>query len=413
MLDKLIIILYNNFYYNGKMVYWHKIYTEKERGSEMCNANTVRNDYPCMKKLGFGLMRLPKDETTGNIDIELSKKMVDKYLEAGFTYFDTAFVYASGESEKAVRPLLSDRYERSKYVLATKLALWLVNKPEDMEEQFRVQLERTGAGYFDFYLLHSMDSARFEFAEKIGAWDFVKGLKEKGLVKHIGFSFHDKADVLDRALTAHPEAEFVQLQINYRDWEDNGIQSRLCYEVARRHGKEVVIMEPVKGGALATLAPEAAEVLKAADPDASVASWAVRFSASLEGVFTVLSGMSDMEQLLDNTGYMKEFAPLSEEELNTVNRVRKILEEIKRVECTACSYCTEGCPAKINIPKLFSVYNDYLTYGNKKGAAARYSSIVKESGKASECIGCEQCSDICPQHLPVPMLLKSVAEALE
>ena len=364
-----------------------------------------------VKKLGFGLMRLP--EKDGKIDIELSKKMVDEFIGAGFTYFDTAYVYGGGASECAAKEILTSRYDRSEYKLATKLALWLVKEPEDMQKQFETQLERTGVEYFDYYLIHCLDKDRFEFAEKIGAWDFVKGLKEKGLVKHIGFSFHDTADVLDKGLAAHPEAEFVQLQINYKDWDDERVQSEKCYNVARAHGKEIIIMEPVKGGMLAGLAPEAEAIFKECSPKASVASFAIRYAASLEGVLTVLSGMSNYEQTKDNAGYMKDFEPLSEKEKDAVERVRECLKALPTVQCTGCSYCTDGCPSKIKIPKLFSAYNNWLVYRSEENSKREYDRITGDSGKASDCIGCEQCEGICPQHLPIVDLLKTVSTVFD
>lgn len=268
-------------------------------------------------KLGFGLMRLPMNGE--KIDVEQTKKMVDKFISEGFCYFDTAYGYNDGASEAAAKEALVDRYPREKFLLATKLPAWAGAKSrEEAEQMFYTSLERTGAGYFDFYLLHNLGEERTHFFDDYDIWNFLQERKKEGLIRHLGFSMHDKADVLDRILTEHPEMEFVQLQINYADWEDPTIESRKCYEVARKHGKPVIIMEPVKGGTLANPPKEVTDILKTADAEASPSSWAIRFAASLDGVITVLSGMSNMEQMEDNTSYMKEFAPLSEDEQKVI-----------------------------------------------------------------------------------------------
>lgn len=364
-----------------------------------------------IKKLGFGLMRLP---TKGEeIELEELKAMVDHFLSNGFTYFDTAYVYHGGMSEVAAREALVKRHPRESFQLATKLPIWAVKEKADLQKIVDTQLERTGAGYFDFYLLHSLDKPRLKVLDEFGAWDFLKSLKDRGIARHIGFSFHDKADVLDELLTAHPEAEFVQLQINYVDWDSPSVQSRACYEVARRHGKSVVIMEPVKGGALAVLSPAVQKVLQDANPNASLASWALRFAASLEGVITVLSGMSNLSQIEDNVATMSHFQPLGQEEYAVIDRVNAMLKAIPTVPCTSCRYCVDGCPQSIVIPSILGNYNDYLLYNNLPGAKRSYGFSTRDHGKASDCIACGACEGVCPQHIEIIETLKKAAGLFE
>ena len=323
-------------------------------------------------KLGFGLMRLPMLEG-GKIDIEQTKTMVDMFLDKGFTYFDTAYGYNAGASEAAIKEALVDRYPRDKFQLATKLPAWAgANNAEEAKQMFYTSLERTGAGYFDFYLLHNLGEKRTAAFDNYGIWDFLRERKEEGLIKHLGFSFHDKADVLDELLTKHPDMEFVQLQINYADWESGSVESRKCWEVARKHGKPVIIMEPVKGGILASPPPAVEEIFKAADPNASVSSWAIRFAASLEGVITVLSGMSNIAQMEDNLSYMADFKPLSEEERKVMDKAQETLAAIPSIPCTSCGYCIPGCPMNINIRGIFSAMNTNLIYGNLEKAKFDY-----------------------------------------
>ncbi|HHV10379.1 MAG TPA: 4Fe-4S dicluster domain-containing protein [Clostridiales bacterium] len=360
-----------------------------------------------IKKLGFGLMRLPMDGK--EIDIKQVEQMVDRFMEEGFTYFDTAYVYHNGLSEVVAGQALVKRYPRESFQLATKMPLWAIKKPEDLQTIFDTQLERTGAGYFDYYLLHSMDKQKAEDAEKMGVWEFGLKMKEKGLVKHLGFSFHDTADALEDILAKHPEAEFVQLQINYADWDSEEIQSGLCYEVARKHNKPIIIMEPVKGGALAGMRPELQEMFKKEEPDMSIASWAVRYAASLEGVIMVLSGMSNREQMEDNLSYMKNFKPLQEKDRGVIRKVVEELNKVETIPCTGCKYCVDDCPQQIHIPDIFNCVNNYRIYQNLASARGSYLWTTGDSGKADACIECGSCESHCPQHIKIIDSLKEAA----
>lgn len=370
--------------------------------------------YSEIPKLGFGLMRLPM--IGEDVDMEQTKQMVDMFMEAGFTYFDTAFGYLNGKSEAAAKEALVDRYPRDKFLLATKMPAWSgTNNAEEAKAMFDISLDRTGAGYFDFYLLHNLGEQRTQAFDKYGIWEFLAKKKEQGLVRNLGFSFHDKSEILDEILTAHPEMDFVQLQINYADWENPTIESRLCYEIARKHGKEVIIMEPVKGGNLAVLPDFIENIFKEVNPDASAASWAIRYAASLDGIITVLSGMSNLEQMEDNLSFMKEFQPLTVEEREAVEKVQIELSKIPTVPCTACAYCMKDCPKNIAIYGTFQAVNMWRTYGNMDSAKGSYSWNTSGHGwsKASECIECGKCETVCPQHIHIREELKKAAELLE
>ncbi len=365
-----------------------------------------------IKKLGFGLMRLPKigDE----IDIEQTKTMVDMFMSAGFTYFDTAWAY--GGSEDATRKALVERYPRDSFQLASKIAPWINCKTrEEAIAQFDTSLARTGAGYFDFYLFHNLGENRTHFFDDFGIWDFVKEKKEEGFIKHIGCSAHCTAQELEIILTAHPEIEFIQLQINYADWEDPKIQSRAVYEVARAHNKPIIIMEPVKGGLLANPPESISSVLKNAEPDSSCASWAIRFAADLDGVITVLSGMSNIEQMEDNLSYMKDFSHLSENQMNVIKRAREALAAIPQIPCTSCNYCQKVCPMNIGIPGSFAAMNHYSLYGNLEASRGREKLLNGNKGfkSASECIKCGACEEACPQHIAIREELSLCAETFK
>ena len=365
-------------------------------------------------KLGFGLMRLPKEGEgdAESIDLEQTKRMVDRFLEEGFTYFDTAWAYPG--SEDAIRQALVERHPREKFQLATKNAAWLkCETREDAIAQFETSLKRTGAGYFDFYLLHNLGETRTKPFDDFGLWDFFFRKKEEGLIRHVGFSFHAGPEELDAILKAHPEAEFVQLQINYGDWESPAIQSRACYEVVRKHGKPVVVMEPVKGGMLATPPETVAKVLKDAEPGASCASWALRFAADLEGVITVLSGMSSIEQMEDNLACMKGFTHLSDAGRRTLDKAREELAKIPLIPCTTCDYCAKVCPQDIGISGSFTAMNTLTLYGNMKLSKGRENWLVTMHGhkRAGECIKCGKCEEACPQHIQIRDELERVARA--
>lgn len=364
-----------------------------------------------IKKLGFGLMRLPK---TGDvIDIEQTKKMVDLYMDAGFTYFDTAWAYAG--SEDAIRQALVERYPRESYQLATKNAAWINCKTrEEAIAQFDTSLKQTGAGYFDFYLLHNLGEHRTKVFDDFDLWSWAKGLKEQGLIRHLGFSFHASAEELEEILTAHPEAEFVQLQINYGDWENPKLQSRKLYEVARKYNKPIIVMEPVKGGILANPPASVEKILKTAAPDASCASWAIRFAADLEGIITVLSGMSNIEQMEDNLSYMKDFKGFTEAEKATIVEAQKALDAIPLIPCTSCDYCAKVCPMNIGISGSFLAMNINTLYGTIDAARREENWHVGGHGKkkAAECIKCGKCEEACPQQISIRAELEKVAEVI-
>ena len=368
------------------------------------------------KKLGFGLMRLPLTDANdkGSIDIEALKEMVDAFIEQGFTYFDTAWMYCAFKSEDAVKEALTDRYPRDRYTLTTKLHASYLKKKEDRDRIFEEQRQKTGVEYFDYYLIHAIDQELYSIYNEMDCFNWLIEKKKQGLVKHIGFSYHDSAEFLDQVLTEHPEMEFVQLQMNYLDWESAEVQSRKCYEVAIKHGKPVIVMEPVKGGTLADVPAEVRESFAAYHPDLSVSSWAIRFVASLDNVAMVLSGMSNMEQLMDNISYMKEFVPMNAEETELVHKAAEMIKDSIAIPCTGCSYCTEGCPMQIAIPDLFRVYNK-----SKRGeisdveADEEYRQLTESGGKARECLACGQCKVACPQHLEIINYLNDVAKCME
>lgn len=368
------------------------------------------------KKLGFGLMRMPLLGDGKTVDLEAVKQMVDVFMQRGFTYFDTAWPYHDGQSENILRQAVVERYDRDRFTITTKCPVWETETTDDMERIFNAQLERLGTDYVDYYWLHALDRGRIEKMDRIGAWDFMVKLRDSGRARHIGFSYHDDAETLERALAAHPEMEIVQLQINYADWDSPSVQSRLCYEAATAHGRPVVVMEPVKGGTLAKVPERALELMRGHSPQASPASWAVRYAASLPNVMMALSGMSDMEQLMDNTSYMQEFKPLDDAERDIIRRVADIYNDNTAIKCTACRYCTAGCPMEIAIPDFFALYNTdkrYEQHSHWLNEKAYKALLEAGHGAASQCIQCGQCESQCPQHLPIIDSLQLVAQAFE
>lgn len=367
-----------------------------------------------VKNLGFGTMRLPQTET-GDVDKPRVCKLFDEYFAHGYRYFDTAYFYHNGQSEEAVRDCLVARYPRESFILADKMPVSLLKEETENHaaEIFALQKERTGVEYFDMYLLHALDEEYAQKAEKLGVWEYLLEKKAAGEIRHLGFSFHDTAAVLDKILTAHPEAEFVQLQINYADWEDKNIQSKKCYEVCVKHNKPVIVMEPVKGGLLASEQGAFAPVLKEADGAQSLASWAFRFVGSLPQVKMILSGMSDESQVEENTRLFAALAPLTEAEQETVIKARKAICEAGQIGCTACRYCINGCPEGIEIPRILSVLNGYKRYGSLERAKGQYARITSKSGKASQCRRCGRCEGVCPQHLYISGYMEEAAKLFE
>ncbi|MDR2712360.1 MAG: aldo/keto reductase [Clostridiales bacterium] len=381
-----------------------------------------------IKKLGFGFMRLPviNQNPNSEIDIEQVKKMVDLYLKRGFSYFDTAFVYNSGKSEEAIRLAVTERYPRNKFQAASKLPLWKPVDFEQMKKMTQISLDRMGLDHFDLYLLHGIGPDRLEMINEIKAWDYLIGLRESGKARNIGFSYHGDGDTLNRILDAHgKDLDIVQIQVNYLDWEDKQIQSEKCYEAAVAHGMGIIIMEPVKGGALANFTPAVADIFKKANPDLSLASWALRFPLNLDGVITVLSGMSSIEQVDDGTTIADTMGPLSGEEMKVIAAAMEELEKIPTIPCTACGYCLDGCPQKINTPRIIGIINDYLKYQNIVGTKRLYGMItgtisagaylLKDgvAAKSSDCRMCGSCEEHCPQQIKIIEAHKKAAQLFE
>ena len=365
-----------------------------------------------MPKLGFGLMRLP--EKDGAIDIEQVSQMADAYMEAGFNYFDTAYVYHGGNSEKVVKEAIVKRFPRESFTIATKLPAWFLHSPEDRDKVFQEQLDRCGVDYFDFYLLHSLeDGNNYDTYEKYDCFNWGIKKRDEGRIRHFGFSFHGTPELLVQVLDKHPEIEFVQIQLNYADWDNKIVHSGELYEILRDRNIPMIIMEPAKGGKLACLDDECAEILKAIRPDKSIASWAFRYVGSLPGIATILSGMSTPEQMEDNTKTFTDFEPLSDEELQAIDKVKEIMNLVELAGCTACKYCVEGCPMGISIPDVISAVNTKRKFPGDMRPQFFYNGLVDRYSHASDCIACGQCEGVCPQHLPIISLMQEAVEKFE
>ena len=367
-----------------------------------------------MKKLGFGCMRLPCAGESAEIDIEKFAEMADIFIGRGFSYFDTAYVYHGGKSEEALRRAVVERYPRESFTVADKMPMFDIQNEAELGKIFSEQLARLGVEYIDYYLLHAMNLSRYEKAERLGAFEFLEKKREEGRIVNFGFSFHDSPEVLDKILTAHPETQFVQLQINYLDWDSPSVRSRECYEVAKAHSKPIIVMGPVKGGALANVPKEVKEEFEKFEPSLSAAGWAVKFAAGLENVICVLSGMSDLAQVEDNTSYMYDFKPLDSKRLGLLDRASDIIRAERAIPCTACRYCTDGCPKKIPIPDYFGLYNEHFRLRGKSDAEYYYANfLARGAGRASDCIACGKCENICPQHIDIRKRLKGVSSLFD
>lgn len=369
-------------------------------------------DVTKMPKLGFGLMRLP--EVDGEIDIPQVCKMVDEYMAAGFNYFDTAYVYHSGNSEKAVKLALAQRYPRDAYTVATKLPAWALTCKEDRDKVFEEQLERTGLEFFDYYLLHSIEEGNnYNVYEELDCFNWALEKKAEGKIIHFGFSYHGSPALFEKVLDLHPEVEFVQIQLNYADWDNQVVHSGELYEILKRRNIPMIIMEPVKGGTLANMRPDLEAIYKEANPDASVASWAMRFVGSFDGVGTILSGMSNMSQVEDNLKTFKNFVPLTDAEREVISKVTKIMLDTPLIGCTSCRYCVDGCPANLLIPDIFSAVNTHRNFPNDMRPRFFYGGLKDRGAAASDCLQCGACEAVCPQHLPIIELMKEASEIFD
>jgi predicted aldo/keto reductase-like oxidoreductase len=362
-----------------------------------------------IKKLGFGYMRLPRKD--GRFDVDAVNEMVDEFMSHGFSYYDTSYIYEG--SEEALRESLVKRYPRHSFQIATKISLLNVNSPEQHYDRLNTSLARLGVDYVDFYLIHALSEASAKTADSLNTWEFMRGVKEKGLAKHIGFSFHGAPELLDETLTKHPEMEMVQLQINYLDWENPEVQSRRCYEIARKHNKPVSIMEPTKGGLLAGGESEATDLLRKANPSASPASWAFRFVGELEGLITALSGMENISQIRDNAATFNHFKPLTKEERELIAKVVEIINATPRIPCTRCRYCAPHCPKQIQIPMFIGIYNTFLVHRQKSSSGYTYASMSNFGVSPAECVKCRECEKHCPQRIEISDVLAKLVDELD
>ncbi len=368
----------------------------------------MENIFPEVKKnFGFGCMRLPRKGPF--IDHDEFKRMVDYFIAEGFNYFDTAHIYMETRSETALKKCLTSRYPRESYILADKLTEVFFRKQEHIRPFFEKQLKACGVDYFDFYLMHAQNAKNFEKFKKCRAYETAFELKKEGKIRHVGFSFHDKAEVLDKILTEYPEVEFVQIQFNYLDYDDESVEGRKCYEVCLKHNKPIIVMEPVKGGRLVKLSGEALDILSSVG-SGSPASYAIRFAASFKGIFMVLSGMGNMDMMRDNAGFMKDFVPFSDEEYAAVGKVCAVMKAQNLIDCTGCRYCVDSCPKGIPIPEIFAFLNDKKQF---RSSGEECSEVLADGkGRASDCISCRKCVSACPQHLDIPKLLKDISKEL-
>lgn len=375
---------------------------------------TLKINIKIMMKYGFGAMRLPlKDETDQqSIDEKEFEKMVETYMESGYNYFDTAFPYHDGKSEEMLKKYLVKKYPRESYILADKMPSFSLENEEDLDKFFQIELERCGVGYFDYYMLHNVSTWTLDAVRKTKAYDHLVNLKKEGKAKHIGISTHDNAEILEEVLKEMPEIEFVQIQINYLDWENDSIQSKECYEVARKYGKDVIIMEPLKGGTLVDLPEEIAEKLKKANPDISIPGWALAFCCDLDGVISVLSGASNLEQLEDNLNTMKHIKPLSDEEKELLSEAVATINESIAIPCTSCNYCINECPQGIPIPTFFELYNIEKRLPSHGWSVQQgyYRTYAMKTAEATDCTACGACVEKCPQHLDIPGYMEDLVE---
>ncbi|MCL2427137.1 MAG: aldo/keto reductase [Oscillospiraceae bacterium] len=360
-------------------------------------------------KLGFGFMRLPKQND--KFDCVQIDEMVELFIENGYSYFDTAYIYDG--SEDMLKRALVKRYPRDMFQIATKIPIYMLESGEMLNEIFNTSLNRLGTEYIDYYLLHGIDGVQNDKAEALGVWEFISEKKAEGLVKHVGFSFHGSPEDLETIIRKHPETEFVQLQINYIDWDSEDIQSKRLYEIARKYEKPIVVMEPVKGGLLASEESRIADIFRNADSQVSIASWAVRFAASLDGVEVVLSGMSSVEQLVDNIRTMQSVEKFNKHEMSLIAQAKDALNKTCRIQCTKCNYCIKSCPKNINLPQLLELYNDYLTYATISNLKHMYDFFTEDGNKASTCVSCHACENRCPQKLNIVELMPTIADIFD